>query len=514
MTRPSLKEIAGVDRDPYVANWQGTLDPTDQTLREKGGGKGFSLYDEIRRDPHAFSVLQKRSLEVVSREWQVDAASDRRIDRRAAELVEAQLKGLNLDRLTRGLMGAILKGFAVGEVMWANIDGVWTATAVKVRKQRRFRFARDGSLRLIVSDGTFDGEPVPDRKFVVHRHSIDDDDDDPYGVGIGSVLFWPAWFKRQVLAHWLQASEIHAEPTIKAGYQGNYDAARQKELLDALVAARRTRGLVVPESVTVELLEASRGGGVEGFEALSRYLDELMSEAVLGETLSTNSGERGARSLGDVHNSVRTAIAKADADLVCQTINQSLIRWMVEINMPGATPPLLWRDFAEPDDLDARATRDRTLHDMGYRPADPATYVSETYGGDWVAAIAEPAPAQAPAPHTSRVGADADARLDALFADNAGRQPPPGAPPFGPMTDRLMAEAGPLLGRWVEAIRAELAQATSYDDFATRLLALADGRLDPAELGAIMQQALTAAHLAGAATIADAVAAADEGPLP
>jgi phage gp29-like protein len=501
MARLPTNEIAGVDRDPYVANWQGTLDPADETLKTRGQGKGLSLYDEIRRDPHAFSVLQKRSLEVVSREWQVEAASDRLRDRKAADLVEAQLKALDLDRLTRGLMGAVLKGFAVGEVLWDLVDGVWTATAVKVRKQRRFRFALDGSLRLLVRDGSFDGEPVPDRKFVVHRHSIDDDDDDPYGTGIGSVLFWPAWFKRQVLAHWLQASEIHAEPTIKAGYQGQYDAARQQQLLEALVAARRTRGLVVPESVTVELLEATRGGGVEGFEALSRYLDELMSEAVLGETLSTNSGERGARSLGDVHNSVRLAIAKADADLVCQTLNRSLVRWIVEVNMPGAGVPRLWRDFAEPDDLDKRAARDRTLHEMGYRPADPADYVSQTYGGDWV--DAGPAAAPDPRPPAPPAAAEADARLEALFADNARQAD---APAFQPLAERLAGEAGPVLAGWIDAVRAELAAATSYEDFAQRLLVLAGGRLDPADLAPVMERALTAAHLAGAAAIADAVA--------
>jgi phage gp29-like protein len=522
MARLPTAEIAGVDRDPYVANWQTTLDPSDETLKTRAGGKGLSLYDEIRRDPHAFSVLQKRSLEVVSREWQVDPASDRLRDRRAAELVEAQLKALDLDRLTRGLMGAVLKGFSVGEIIWRNEAGIWTAAAVKVRRQRRFRFTVGGELRLIVrnggSSGSFDGEAVPDRKFVVHRHSIDDDDDDPYGVGLGSVLFWPAWFKRQVLAHWLQASEIHAEPTIRAAYQGAYDEARQRQLLDALVAARRTRGLVVPDSVTIELLEAARGGGGEGFEALSRYLDELMSEAVLGETLSTNSGERGARSLGDVHNSVRLAIAKADSDLICQTLNRTLVRWIVEVNMPGAAAPRVWRDFSEPEDLQGRATRDRTLHDMGYRPADPEGYMAETYGGDWV--VREPRPLTTPMTNAAdgdavsldasagtRLARQADDRLGALFAD------PPAAPadPLDPLKERLMDAAAPILRGWVEAVREQVLLASSYEDLAQRLLALSGDRLDPADLGAIMQQALAVAHLGGAAVIADQVAAARAG---
>ncbi len=62
-------EIATVARDPMIPQYTATLDPQDETLRLKGGGRGIGLYDEIRRDPHAMAVLQKRTLEVCSREW-------------------------------------------------------------------------------------------------------------------------------------------------------------------------------------------------------------------------------------------------------------------------------------------------------------------------------------------------------------------------------------------------------------------------------------------------------------
>lgn len=488
------REIATIARDPMIAAFQTVLQPTDETLRTRGGGRGYAIYDEIRRDPHAFAILQKRSLEVVQRGWQVAAPEDgKRIDRKAAELVEAQFKAINFDRLTRGLMGAVLRGFAVAEVMWANIDGVWTAAAVKVRKQRRFRFTIDGELRLITRENQLDGEPVPSRKFIVHRHSIDDDDDDPYGVGLGSVLYWPTWFKRQVLANWLRGTERFAAPTVDAAYKGEYDEKRQQQILQSLRAMANDAGIVHPDGVTIELLESAKGGGGDILEALSRYLDELMSEAVLGETLSTNSGERGARSLGEIHNQVRVAIAKADADLISATIKETLAQWIVELNYPGAAVPNVWRDFDEVEDLNDKVDRDGKIVDMGYRPKS-VDYINETYGGEWVESEQKPQAADGTMPD-EQTARQASA-IDELFADRAADVPDdPDS-----LADQLDELAAPSIARMLDQVRGEVEAATSFDDLSMRLLRLSS-ELGIDDLAGLMEQAETVAELRGRAGV-------------
>lgn len=488
MANPVTFEIATIASDPYVPQYTGVLSPTDEVLAGRGGIAGLKAYDEIRRDPHAFAILQKLKLEVVSREWKVQEASDRRIDRRAAEDVRRQLKAIDFDRLTRGLLGAVLKGFSVGEVLWASTSLGWQITAVKVKKQRRFRFALDGSLRILTRSNTMDGEPVAERKFVVHRHSIDDDDDDPYGVGLGSVLFWPAWFKRQVLAHWLRGTEKHATPTTVGKYQGGFDKEKQDKLLAAMRQMASDTGIAVPDSVVLELLESKAGGGGDLIEKLARYLDELMSEAVLGETLTTNSGERGARSLGEVHNEVRIAIAKAAADLVCATIRDTLVRWIVELNHPGAALPEIYRDFAEAEDLDARVQRDKTISDMGYEPAD-IEYLNETYGGEWVkkaAAKSEPEAAAA---------GKATAALD--FADPAPAGN--GDRVVAELSDQIDALGQSIVERMIEQIRTEFSEARDYDDLVLRLSRLS-GEMGVEDLATLIAQGSLMASLEGAAS--------------
>jgi phage gp29-like protein len=481
-------ELATTRSDPFVPIFQTTMQPTDEILVANGGASAYKVYDEIRRDPHAHAILQKRKLEVISREWQVFGASERRIDKRIAAECEQILKTVNFDSVTGGLLGAVLKGFSVGETIWLNEAGIWKPVQVKVKKQRRFRFDVDGKLRMLTRSSPVEGEEVPDRKFIVHRHSIDDDDDDPYGVGLGSVLFWPAWFKRQVLANWLQATRKHAAPTTLAQYQGAFDKTKQDQLGEALSAMQGADSLVVPENVKVDLLEAKANGNQS--EGLARYLDELMSEAVLGETLTTNSGERGARSLGDIHNEIRIAIAKADADLVCKTIQQSLLRWYVEINYPGEAVPEVWRDFSESEDLNDKVERDKKIYEMGYKPAS-VDYINDTYGGEW---IERQAAGQPVIPGQDQ----GDATAGLAFADTV--RPEAASQQAVRQISDQMAEFGrTAIDAMVGEIRSAFSDAISYDDLIERLARLS-GDLSIEELAQVMTQGTVLADLEGRAS--------------
>lgn len=500
MARIDKAEIATLESDPYVPQFQGALSPTDETLAVRGGTKGHHVYDEIRRDPHAFAVLQKRKLEVIAREWEVRPASESRLDKKAAAEVNRQFRALHFDRICAGLLGAVLKGFSVAEVLWAIVDGIWTVIAIRVKKQRRFRFLVSGELRILVQGNLFEGVAVPGRKFIVHRYSVDDDDDDPYGVGLGSVLFWPAWFKRQALAHWLRSNEKNAGPTKHATYQGAYDKERSDQLVRDLSAATSDSVIVTPDNVVVQLLEAKNAGGGDFHESLNRYLDELMSEAVLGETLTTNSGERGARSLGEIHNEIRIAIAKADSDLLSLTLKDTVIRWIVELNFPGAGIPDLWRNFEEPEDLNDRIERDKKIHEMGYEPEEE-DYFSETYGGSWVR---KEEPEVDPNAEDPAKPASGKKVTDTMFDDPPAAEPSESDKVAEALADQLEELAAPSIDAMIAATRAEVMAATSYEDLIERLARLS-GELGIDELAALVEAAGTVAELQGVSSVKDEV---------
>ncbi|MDI2146662.1 phage portal protein family protein, partial [Pseudomonas aeruginosa] len=60
--------------------------------------------EEVLRDAQVKATWGQRQLAVVSKEWQVDAGGDRRIDKAAAEHLKQQLQNVGWDRITNGML--------------------------------------------------------------------------------------------------------------------------------------------------------------------------------------------------------------------------------------------------------------------------------------------------------------------------------------------------------------------------------------------------------------------------
>jgi phage gp29-like protein len=417
------QEIATVSRDIFNPPMGGILRAQDDTLITRGQGKGLKIYDDIERDCHAFAVLQKRKMAVVAREWHVEPASDRRLDKKAADMIQRQFEAINFDALTLDLLDAILKGYAVAECMYEAVGSEIRLARYIPRDQRRFQFDENFKLRLMTMQNMMPGELMPDRKFIVH--TVGSKDGNPYGLGLGTRLFWPVFFKRQDITFWLTFADKFGSPTTVGKYPSNADLPEQNELLLKLQQIAQSTAIAIPANMEVEFLEAARGGSNDFYEKLARYCDEQISEAVLGETSTTTGRSSGMNSnQAEVHNDVRLELVQADADLLSGTLNSTIIKWLTEWNMPGATPPTIWRKVEEEEDLNTRSERDHRIMELGYEPTPE--YIEETYGEGWVKKSApdKTDPATPPVPEFAE-GDDLvfpdqvalDAAIDALEAN-------------------------------------------------------------------------------------------------
>jgi len=478
------REIASVERDPRIPQYGGVLSNQDATLISQGQGRGLALYDDLLRDLHVYGVLDKRAGGVTHREWRVEPASSRRADKKAADIVEAQLGDLLFDLACHDLlMGAVLKGFSIAECMWVRDGSEIRLAELKKRNQRRFVFDTKSNPRLLVPEAPLSGIELPARKFVVQTH--DASDEQPYGLGQGTRLFWPVWFKRQGITFWLQFCDKFAAPTAVGKHARGAPDDEKAALLDVVQALAHDTGVVIPEDMALELLEAARSGTIDSYERLCRYMDEQVSECVLGETLSTNIGTVGSKAAASVHNEVREELSKRDADLQCAVLNRGPVTWISELNVPGARPPKVWRVFEEPEDLDARVNRDKTIHDMGFEPSE--AYLKDTYGGDWRRKTpADPASENAPSPKTT-------VPADPAFAE--GDHP---RDAVDDLVDQLDAAAAPAIEGVMERFRELLATSDDLTDVERRLLDLYPD-LAPDALAEVMGQGLMAAYLGGAA---------------
>ncbi len=475
-----MREIATVGRDITISTYGGAMSPNDDTL-ETRGGYDYKLYDGIERDCHAFAVLQKRKLAVTSREWQVIPGGETPRDEEAADVVREQLEELNFDMLCENLLDAVLKGFAVGEIIWKPDTERILAAEVKPRSQRRFTFMKDGTLRLKTKEQPMPGMELPERKFIVHRFGSKDDN--PYGLGLGTRLFWPVWFKRKGITFWLTFCDKFGSPTVMGKYPAGTTKPEQDKLLAACRAVSSDSGVIIPEGMMLEFLEAARSGQITTYESLVRYCDEQISEAVLGETGSTNqSGDGGSRARDEVGNEVRLEIAKADADNLCATLNRSLVRWIVDLNRPGAAYPKVWRVF--PENLAAIADVDKKIFDLGFEPDEE--YIEQTYGRRW---RKKAAPAQS-TPPVDFAERDMPARLNRLAKDRALDQET-----MKQAAESLAGKYEKLLGKRVEDLQALLEETGDLVTFKKRLAELL--RTTPAGIVETLDRATFSARLMG-----------------
>lgn len=381
-SKPEIQEIATRRRDIIYPAYARLMSEEDGTLATRGGSKGVRVYDEIERDAYAYACLHKRKMAVIGREWQVEPATSSRLDKRAADLVKAQFEAMQFDVVCYHLLDSILKGYSVAEVMWSVEGSEIRAKRVIPRNAARFMFDIDDNLRLRTMQHPVEGEPMPDRKFIVH--SVGSKQGSRYGLGLGTVLFWPVFFKRQGIQFWLTFADKFGSPTTVGKYPSGTSQVEQNTLLDALRALSRETQVSIPEGMTIELLEAQRSGSVTTYETLLRYMDEQIAYATVGES-SSGAGSGGAlASAVNQRNEVRLELVQSDADMLSATLNHSLCKWITEYNVPGANPPTVWREADSTEDLKARAERDKTLVDMGYRPT--LEYINETYGGEWTEA--------------------------------------------------------------------------------------------------------------------------------
>jgi len=482
--KPITDEIATTSKDIDIfAGWLNRLENPDPTLRTEAKGKGLKLYDEVDRDPHAGSALQTRYLSVAGKEWEVTPAADDDQSKKVADFVSSTLESFNLTQATQELLQGILYGFFVGEIMWGTRKGSWVPVKIIGKHPRRFSFTMERDLRLLTPQNMIEGEPVPDRKFIVFTFGSSDN---PYGKGLGQKLWWPVWFKKNGIKFWLVFLDKFGMPTGVGKYPPGTPPEQQKALLDAIEAIQNETGVKIPNTMAIELLEAARTGKVT-YETLCEYMDKQMSKAVLGQTASTE-GTPGKLGSEDSQEEVRQDILKADADLLSEVFNVTLIPWIVDYNFPGVTDyPKFWIRTKEEGDLKPLAERDKIIAGDLRVPVG-VKYFYDTYG------IPAPEEGEDIVEPGIRGAGESENRRAGEFAENAGDLSP--AETLNALGEKALSDADADLYETMAPVRDLLLSVNSLAEFKKRLLEV-NNNMDASAMGELMQRALVLADLSG-----------------
>jgi phage gp29-like protein len=359
--------------------------------------------DLEQRDAHLFATLQTRKNALAGCQWQlVWPASAGATGEARAAIVRTTRQVLEaIPDFTGGLyhlLDALARGIAVAEILWRveRTTGRVEVARLVARQPWEFAFGTDGALYRLAADGfalasrrtraAAGGEPqvelhprpgepylsargaerMPDRKFIVFVSQPEASA--PYGTPLAARVYWYSWFKRQALQDWTQFNAKYGSPTPLARYAATTPPEEVERLAEALERLREQTGIVVPETMNVELLESRRANaGGTTFRELADWCNDEISKVILGQTLTTSEGRRsGSLALGRVHEAVRRDYLAADARALGMAIGRQLVRWIVDFNFGTDAPaPDFVFEIEEPGDDKAELEVDRGLVALG-----------------------------------------------------------------------------------------------------------------------------------------------------
>ena len=336
ISRPETRELAVARiQDKYSDYPSNGLTPTRLAaiFREADTGdimRQMELFEEMEEhDPHLFSQLQTRKNAVTGLDFEVTAFGDEPRDKEIAEFVEEQLNSIEgMEDIETDLLDAIGKGIAVSEIMWGYDRGRVVVQDIRSRHQKRFFWdGVDDSFRCR-TDETPSGILLPKHKFIIHKYKARSGH--PARAGILRVVAWMYLFKNYDIKDWISFAEVYGLPFRLGKYAPGSSDEEKRALMRALVQLGADAAGIIPEGASIDFITTEKTSSTDLYERLARYCDEQISKAVLGQTLTSDSGG-GSYAQSKTHNDVRHDLTVADCKALAATLRRDLIRPLVMI---------------------------------------------------------------------------------------------------------------------------------------------------------------------------------------
>ena len=355
--RPETREIAVAQvTDKYSEYPSNGLTPVRlaEIFQEADAGdvlRQMELFEEMEeKDPHLFSQLQTRKNAVTGLDFEIIPFGDEPRDKEIADFIEEQLGGIEgFEDVETDLLDAIGKGFAVSEIMWGYDEGHVVVQSIKTRHQKRFFWdSLDDSFKVRTKEAP-EGTLLPGNKFIVHKYKARSGHTSR--AGILRVVAWMYLFKNYDLKDWVSFAEVYGLPLRLGKYQPGASEADKVALMQALIQIGADAAGIIPDGTTIDFINTEKTSSSDLYERLARYCDEQISKAILGQTLTSDSGG-GSYAQSKTHNDVRHDLTIADCKALASTLRRDLIRPLCIFNFgEDKRIPHIRFDCEESEDL-------------------------------------------------------------------------------------------------------------------------------------------------------------------
>lgn len=143
---------------------------------------------------------------------------------------------------------------------------------------------------------------------------------DPYDFGLLTKAAQYVIYKRGDFGDWAQFAEMFGMP-FREGRYDDFDDKTRIALEQMMEAYGSASYAILPKGADFKLHDAVKGTAGELYKELKNACNDEISKIFLGNTLTTEQGENGARSLGEVHMEVERNKASADERFILSILN-------------------------------------------------------------------------------------------------------------------------------------------------------------------------------------------------
>lgn len=343
--------------------------PVDEIITTKG----WKTYRDMRNDDQIKATLSFKKILIHGRELEVlPFKAEDEESKKIAEFVQWNLDRINMKRILREALSAFEFGFSVGEILWevAERDGtpVIALKNIKHRDPENIEIEADrrGNIKKFVQEPNW-GDKIELKPEKVWHYAHNAEFQNHYGRSDLRAAYKNWWSKKFIINFWNVFLERLGQPMTVAKYPLGASEELKRTLQRILSGLSTKTEVLIPEGVEIELLEATRAGHADYFQALA-YHDNAIARALLVVALLGTGGDeikRGSDSQSRLHLRVLFKMADEIARDLIHTFTEQVIKQLVDLNFnTDKYPRLRFQDYGEFEGIEVADTI-RLLHAAG-----------------------------------------------------------------------------------------------------------------------------------------------------
>jgi len=384
---------SGKARFNYFSGAEAILENRDSTIQRfdnEVAGNGADIYLDLFSDPflvecfqRALEVLNEASIESVITKESDDPEVLQKQQDCQEWLTENLIETGRITELVEILFVSLVTGIAAGEVNYSPLqDGTIGIRPFTPVDPERIIYAVDpktGFLTPKISTRLYpiNGEEFGDEKLIIHTYrsvSIYN----PYGLGMGSQLKVLIDFKNELLKLWIRIVEKFSAPIVVAKIPEIADIEEVEAFLQDLKFMSENARFVLPPDFELDVKDVSGTGADTLVQPYIDYIDRQISGLILGESITGKELANGSQARDIVASKITVRKAKTFAAQVDRTINETLVKWLINLNFPGVKGVKIKHTYPDTERLEQLASTMAILNQIGYN-VDP-DWIETTFG--------------------------------------------------------------------------------------------------------------------------------------